>query len=618
MWRRQGCVGEACSVRRLILSLLALATVLTGAEAPPDTRVLPELTVLAPLPAADGAAGLAADSGRPTPPLPVLVSAQGSGAQADLSLRGSSFSEAGYAVAGLSLRNPQTEHFNAELPLPAELFAGLRALTGLDQALETTGHLVGSVDAEFAPVEPGTVLSLEAGEGGGYGGRFDYAERWGATGAWGGNAFGWHQHHPGLDYGQNRADLSGGGLRLQYRAAAAVLDTVVAAQTKDFGARGFYGASPAWPSTERTDDALFLTSWRLGLSAPRDYVRITASTRQVQDEYILNERDSSFYRNQHRTTTSAAAVDGRVSGLDDLALAWRVWGEDERIDSHGVFKGAATAGLGTHDRQRLGAMLVPEWTLGPLTVRGGGQVVAFRADSPAPLALAGLEYALGERHRLYATCTQQVRQPSYTELDYESPASLGNAGLENEKSTEYETGVKTTWSPRWQTRAALFRRQTQHTVDWVRQSPTGRWLATDLGRVTTDGVEAEASCRLTERLSGNLFGQWLAKEGEADVYASRYVYNYTEQRGGLAASWRPWTWCEVRTQQVVLVYADNPARTTGRWGTDSSLAVSFHPACWPAATFGIEVANLYDDDTQLYPGQRRAHQQVMGTLTTRW
>ncbi len=603
-------------MRSLILSLLALTAVLAGAETAVWT--LPDLTVYGAPGVAAGSEDATTDWARPRAPLAVFAASQGAGAQADFSLHGSAFSEAGYALAGLALRNPQTEHFNAELPLPAELFGDFEALTGLDQALASTGHLAGSIGAEFAAAEPGTAVGLTGGAGGSYGGRFWRADRWGADSPWSSSVFGWRQREAGFDYESNHAEASGGGLHLQYRAAASAFDSVVAIQEKDFGARGFYGVSADRPSAESTDDALFLTSWRQGLSVPGDYVRVTASTRRFDDDYVLDDRDSSYYRNRHRTLTTAAAADGHGSGADHLALTWRAWVEDERLDSRGVFKGADTDGLGRHDRQRLGALLAPEWTLGPLTCRGGGQVVAFSADAPAPLALAGLEYAAGPRHRLYTTYTEQVRQPSFTELDYESPASLGNAGLENEKSREVEAGLKTAWSPRWQSRAAWFQRQTRHPVDWVRQTPGGRWLATDLGRVSTTGLEAELSCRPARQLTATLFGQWLAKHGDLDVYASRYVYNYPELRLGLSAAWWPWPWCELRTQQGVLGYAENPARTSGRGGLESSAAIVFHPACWRVAALGLEAANLFDDDTQLYPGQKRASRHVLATLTARW
>jgi hypothetical protein len=83
----------------------------------------------------------------------VRVNSQGgSGVQSDMSIRGSSFSGAGLSVGGLALANPQTEHFNAELPLPSMLFSPPRVLAGLDEALGSSGHLVGSVDLEFRPL----------------------------------------------------------------------------------------------------------------------------------------------------------------------------------------------------------------------------------------------------------------------------------------------------------------------------------------------------------------------------------------------------------------------------------------------------------------------------------
>jgi outer membrane receptor protein involved in Fe transport len=430
--------------------------------------------------------------------------------------------------------------------------------------------------------------------------------------------FAGQQWLPGLDHGHNEAEALSGGLHLQRRLAEQSFDAVAAVQERAFGARGFYGVSPARRSVESTQDALALASWRLGLAQPADFVRTTASVRRFADDYILDDKDPPYYRNQHRTLISSAAADGRLSGGERVALTWRVWAEDERIDSGGVFKGAGTRGLGRHDRQRLGAMLLPELALGDLTLRGGGQAVLFSEDSPVALALAGADYAAGDRHHLYASVTQQVRQPSFTELDYESPASLGNAGLGNERSTEVEAGLKSSWSPTCRTRVAGFRRRTKDTIDWVRQAPGGRWLATDLGEVTTTGIEAEAAYSPSPNLALSLFGQSLTKRGEMDIYASRYVYNYPEERLGLAACWSPVAWCELRTQQTVMVHADNPARTSDRWGTESSLAVAVKPPHWTGLALGLEVTNLFDDDTQLLPGQKRSGQRVMGTVKACW
>lgn len=600
----QRCVGWA-----------ALMGVLACGAAEPAVVVLPELAVQGEAVGTEGTGGVG--SRVELPPM-VLLLPQGSGAQADLSVRGSSFSETGYSLAGLSLRNPQTEHFNAELPLPPEVLGAPAVLTGMDQALGASGHLAGTVGLAFAPVERGTAAALWGGEAGAYGGRAWRGQPLTPDGSWRGAAFAGQQWLPGLDYGHNEAESVNGGLHLQQRRGEQAIDAVAAMQERDFGARGFYGASPARHASETTQDGLLLGSWRLGLRRLGDFVRVTGSARRFADDYMLDDRDADYYRNEHCTLTSSGGADGRLSVGDGAALNWRVWAEDERIDSQGVFRGARTPGLGDHDRQRLGGMLLPELVLGGLVLRGGGQVVVFSEDSPAPLFLGGLEYAVGSGHVGYGTVTQQVRQPSFTELDYESPTSLGNAGLENETSTELEAGLRSQWSPRWESRLAGFRRQTAHTVDWVRPAAGTRWLATDLGRVTTTGAEAEATFRAGRGLALSGLAQGLTKAGDLDGEASRYVYNYPEARLSVAATWSPWPWVEVSTRQTALVYARNPARRSDRWGTDSALEVRLRPPRWEAVTVAVAVTNLFDDGTEVYPGQKRSGQGVMARLSARW
>ena len=78
----------------------------------------------------------------------VIINSQG-GSQNDLSIRGSSFSGAGLSLGGLTLRNPQTEHFHAELPLPATLLSRPHVRTGLNNQ---GGHLVGTVGFDLLPM----------------------------------------------------------------------------------------------------------------------------------------------------------------------------------------------------------------------------------------------------------------------------------------------------------------------------------------------------------------------------------------------------------------------------------------------------------------------------------
>lgn len=593
------------------------ADVLVRLSAADGVVGLPELEIRAASPAPTDAGALSSGLADVLWTPAVRFAPQGSGAQTDLSIRGSAFSGAGLAVGGLSLRNPQTEHFNAELPLPTDLLEGFRVVTGLEQAHAATGHLAGSVAAEFRPVAEGAQARLGLGEAGGYEGRLLAADTLADT-AWGGSLFGWRADLPGRDYAHNRAETLGGGLHLQYRDAEDQLDTAVAAQAKHFGAQGFYGVSPALLSSEEVRDLLMLASWRHELASAEDFARVGAAAREFSDEYVLDDANPPAYRNQHRTWASTASADGRTSNGRGTGTAWRVLVEDERIDSKGLLQGERTEGLGDRARQRLGLMLLPFRDVGPLTLEAGGQVLFLSEDAPAPLVLAGVRWALSDAHQAYLSYAETVRQPSFTELDYESPASLGNQGLQNEESAEIEAGLRSHGSPALQTRLAVFRRTTEHTVDWVRLEPGGRWLATDVGRVITQGIEAEAAWQVNPSLAVALFGTLLRKDCDAHYTASRYVFDYPEERLGLAVSWRLNAWCEVRTEQVLLWYAPNPARDHGRTGNTADLQVILRPPAVPHASIILACTNLLDDDLEVYPGQRRAARTVSGALAVTW
>ena len=583
----------------------------SGALELPELRVRGDSAARAPSASlTPGLAGALAGPG-------LRLAPQGGGAQADLSIRGSSFSGAGLALGGLSLRQPQTEHFHAEMPLPLEWLSEVRLLTGLEQARDVSGHLVGSLAAEFAPIATGGMASAGLSTGGGHDERVVVSRTLEGT-PWAGALFLSNRDLPGRDYGHNTAETRSGGLHLQYRTAEDQLDATLAVQDKAFGARGFYGVAPTLLASEETTDVLLIGSWRHDLAEPGDFLRLSASTRRFADEYVLNDTDPDAYRNDHRTRVSSGSADGRLSVVAVSVITWRVVAEDERIDSDGVLQGAPSDGLGRHARQRLGLLVLPFHEIGPLTLEAGGQVLFFSDGEAMPLALAGGRWAVSEGQEAYVTISETVRQPSFTELDYESPASLGNRGLESEESREVEAGLRSRWSPAVRTRVAVFRRDTEHTVDWLRLAPGGRWLATDVGDVVTRGLEAEVAWEVAETLRLTAFGEVLRKHSGADFEASRYVFDYPEERLGLGLSWRPAAWCEVSVTQAVLRYAANPARGGDRTGVEADLEVVLRPPRRTDLSLTLACLNLFDDDLELYPGQRRAARTALARLTFAW
>lgn len=598
------------------LAMLAMGAATAAAqEAPPATN-LPPVTVSAPR---LDSPWRHADADAPVSTLGVtpgvaLTSQGGPSGQNDLSLRGSSFSGAGLSLAGLSLRNPQTEHFNLELPLSASVLDAPHVLTGVDQALATDGHLVGTVDMELRPVGERTQLDFGAGEHGRNWQNAVYETRLNAAGApsrAGLRAFGGREEAGAVDYADNAVERLYGGAQLQSRAGDSQSDVVGAVQHKEFGARGYYGVTPDWDADEELDDALVLLTHRTGRT-PEDYTRVSASWRRIEDRYRLYWTLPGTYENEHRSDVAEGFADGALPLAGGRgALAWRAGVEAEDLDS---------SALGDHERQRGVFSLLPWWRAGPWRITAGAREEVFSGDSPAVLPQAGLEYELAPQNRVYASYTETVRQPSYTELNYDSPGSLGNSGLERQRTQQGELGWKWETMPDLILRAAAFTWRSRNTVDWTRETAEStRWTASDLGTVDTRGVEFEAGYSPVAALDCRGTYAWLRKShDDADPYASRYVLDYPEQRVALAGVWRIGEHVRTVLSQTFRQQTDNPVRASGRSASEGELSVHFTPPRWENVELACGVDNLWDDDFEPLAGQPVAGRRFSTRVRVTW
>ena len=538
----------------------------------------------------------------------VLVSSQG-GSQNDLSIRGSSFSGAGLALGGLTLRNPQTEHFHAELPVPAALLSRPQVQTGL---ANQGGHLTGTVGFDLLPV-----TGIKAAEAG-----FGTQQRdWQSllvqqmlTDRLGISGFAGRESAEGVDYSDNDYDREYLGGHMQYRTGDTQVDFLAAHQEKEFGTRGYYGVTPAWtPSDERTEDTLILLNARRG-SPDADYLRAGAAWREFNDDYFLFVPPVPLdYRNQHRSRVSTAFFDGRTLEINGWALGWRADAEEERIASTG------TGGLGFYHRSRGGLSLLPQWRGDRTKVTAGLRGSFFTGESPYYLPQAGIEHLLSDNLTAFASYTESVRLPSYTELNYNSPASLGNAGLEPQTEQQTEIGLKGIPSEKADWKLAAFHRRSENTVDWIRTAPGASWTAQNLGDVDVFGAEAAAGWYPGHNLEAQAAYTWIYKDKDAadyGAYASRYALDYPEHLVQLSLLWRPAAPVELGTVQTIRHQTDNPVRQGNDTGVLGSLVLRVTPPRAGFLTCSLLVNNLWDDDFQEFPGQRPASRSVSLVFST--
>lgn len=520
------------------------------------------------------------------------------GAQTDLGYRGASFSSTGIAIGGLALRHPQTEHFHAEQPFPLWIFTAPKVAGGAQDVLQGQGHAAATLHLGLADIERSCML-LTAGIG-------ERNWHWAEAGAvqfidgesarGGVAAFAGYERRDRIDYPDNDLDKVHGGGWLQRQTESARSDLVVGVSDKRFGARGYYGVNPDWPADERFEDRLLLIghSEKMALSN----VRFSALARETEDTYKLDFGAPDIYVNNHRTRLAAgmAELDTDISSMWSLHV--RGSAETEELNSNR---------LGRHERSRGAVLLAPTWHGGGmLEVTAGGEYQMFSSESGALLPVAHVSLRPGDSTGLFAGYSERERQPSFTELNYESPGSLGNEGLEREKITTIEGGLEQLLTAAVIARVSVFQRTTRNTVDWVKQTADEpRWLAMDVGKVVTRGCELRGVGQWSDQLRVIMQYTWLERDAEISPYAARYVLDYPKHTLLAGVEWnmlRTVSFSSVNLLQVREKIESREART----GINGTLRMEWAPLRTTGLRLALLCDNLWGDDFEEYVGQPAA------------
>ncbi len=437
------------------------------------------------------------------------------GVQADAQLRGGTFEQVAVLVDGARVNDPQTGHFHMELPLPVDAIERIEVLLGPGAAVHGAGAFGGVVSITTAPPSrPSLTLS---------GGSFNLFEARGATplgkGFW---VAGQHAasdgHAKDTDF---RTDRFAGGY--SRRSVGTSVDATLGAQASDFGAWGFY--SSRYPNQyEETDTLLatFAVRHRIGSRE----LAFRSMARQHEDHYILERDRPAFYENFHTTRSGLAQVSLR--GLDrGFDWAAGVEGEVQSLDS---------ARLGDHDRSDVAVFGEATKSVG--SFRFGLQGRADRTSSIGWQFSPGLgaEATLGGS-RIAFHHGRTFRLPSFTDLYYTSPTTVGNPNLSTERATSDEIVVRIPVGRVFVDGAGFFRRSTE-LIDFV-LADDGIYRAQNSARADTRGLEAGLSLGKVGRLrQARLSLAWLSTDVDVDPARSRYALAHPRFEAALTASGR--------------------------------------------------------------------------------
>ena len=529
------------------------------------------------------------------------------GGLADLSVNAGAFSESGLVLAGAPLRNAHTEHFNADLPIPSAWIGGVDAPTALDLARRTAGHTAGALALELS-APSGREGSVTAGAGlrGLAFVRADAAEGFAISGSvrgWAG-AFVDAAHADRADgYDDNSLWRVAAGGRVGALAENWRADLLVTGFWRDFGVRGSYGANEKYPAWEEDAGGMLFGSWKYdaGDGQPAE---LTVSWQREHDVYWLDRYDHEFYENRH---TSDSVV---LHGATRRVLS-EMFFVDLRSDT--LFEIIRSRSLGDHSRVQESLAAIPGVSVGDWEFSLGPAADLFSDYGSRFSGAGGIAYSFDEHTKAQLSYREAYRAPSYTELNYESPSSLGNSGLPLKGRRTVALDLV-----RDRARIGFFYARSSHLVDWLKSSPSSAWYATDLGEVDVFGASGEGEWKLGGGVTLRAEGELAKKFSDADYYASRYALDYPlaglvgtlkwEIAEGLAVSWR----------QGVEVWERNPIRRGERVRNVSQAEASWELPFLRGVTARLGVDDIFDQGFEVFPGQRAAGISAYASLTWKW
>jgi len=441
------------------------------------------------------------------------------GVQADLSLRGTTFEQSLILLNGLRINDPETGHLNLDIPVPFDAVTRIDILHGSGSTFYGSDAIGGAVNLLTEAPAPGVTIVASAG-GGSYSSiqqhlRVAYNTRPIAEQLTGSRDTS-DGFIPDRNYSSN-ALASETWLTL----APGTTDILLAASDRPYGANLFYGPYPSW---ERTKGWLASIQQQLGAQTAASF-----GYRRHSDLFVLFVDQPQIYENNHITTSYEAALRRADNLARNITLSYGLEEDGDSIRSNSLGEHARNQGAG-YANLSLRALCRFSLSLGARdeVLSGAGNVF-----SPS-LAAA---YTLTGTTRLRASAGHGFRLPTYVDLFYSDPTTIGNPNLKPETSWSYEAGLD--WTPadgRLTLTATAFRLQQKDTIDYSKLALATAALtfaepyqAVNVQNLDITGAEATLRLRLSSTQQLQLSYTAAHAASPPPNLISEYAFNYAAQ-----------------------------------------------------------------------------------------
>jgi vitamin B12 transporter len=405
------------------------------------------------------------------------------GMQADLYIRGGSFDQTLLLVDGIKLDDAQTGHHTMNLALPIEVIKRIEIIKGPAARIFGQNAFNGAINIITKDL-PDTDVSLHV-QGGSYN-QINASVTAGISLDDSSHIIHYSKNtSEGYRYNTDY-DNQNFVLKSTFNKNKLPIAMLISLSDRNFGANGFYASPAAVNQYEETKASLvgFSTVIKNGNFTwkPKVYWR------RNQDEYIYVRNNPSIYRNLHISNKIAAELNGSyTSNIGVTGFG---------IETAKVYLSSNNLG----DNNRFVSTLFLEHRIelfdDKMDITPGVAVTYFSDFKFFAFPGIDIGYQLETNLRIYGNLGYTYRVPTFTDLNYKSPTTIGNPDLEPEKAFSQEIGLK--WNmERFNASVAVFNRDSNRLIDYVKMQNTDPWQPQNIQDVTTKGFETQLNYTFT-------------------------------------------------------------------------------------------------------------------------
>ena len=403
------------------------------------------------------------------------------GSQADLYIRGGGFDQTLLLIDGIKMDDAQTGHHTMNAALPIEVIERIEIIKGPAARVFGQNAFTGAINIVTKSTLANTAsVNIEAGSFGQLNGSVTVGKEFENSSI---------IAHVGIltsDGYRHNSDYENKNYLLKgvFNKKEQPIEVIATFFDKKFGANGFYASATATEQYEETQSSLFGASTTFRTEkfkiTPRVYWK------RGQDEYVYIRDNPSVYRNLH--ITNKVGVETNASYTSDKGIT------GFGVDISRVF--ISSNNLGKRNRTMANLFLEHRFKFadGKIDITPGVAVTYFSDFKFHAFPGLDIGFKLSDNLKAYGNLGVTYRIPTYTDLYYNDRSTIGNSNLKPEEAFAQEIGLKFN-SGRFTSSVAIFNRDADNLIDFIRPDITSKYEATNIAKVNTKGFELNTDYR---------------------------------------------------------------------------------------------------------------------------